>query len=359
MRQRYYNSTIKRFINQDVLIGEIHNSQSLNRYAYVQGNPVNYTDPFGLNPVHILKAYSGVVHDILNVASVIPGPVGAVSGLINAGIYALEGEYGAAAKCAIQAGLTAFIGPLAGAAIGGLCKLSTAARVITGIAAIGAGMYAVGTSAYELHESALNFVDELTKEGGGDPLQLFHYFSNMLVNIAGVSYGVTGIAGGISMFDGITSSGGSQVKPKQQSETSIIENEGGSKLDLADYYEYKALKQQGYNASEAYGLMKQFRDGINPNDDFIFHFTTYEGGKGITDIGGIKGSKSGFGGKGIYAGTTPTPSWALKHIPIGGWGLGKAPVRIPIKITPNMEIKTPILPLFKTRVIPTDFIDFN
>lgn len=89
-------------------------------------------------------------------------------------------------------------------------------------------MYAVGTSAYELHESALNFVDELTKEGGGDPLQLFHYFSNMLVNIAGVSYGVTGIAGGISMFDGITSSGGSQVKPKQQSETSIIENEGGS-----------------------------------------------------------------------------------------------------------------------------------
>ena len=116
---------------------------------------------------------------------------------------------------------------------------------------------------------------------------------------------------------------------------------GGSKLDLADYYEYKALKQQGYNASEAYGLMKQFRDGINPNDDFIFHFTTYEGGKGI------------------YAGTTPTPSWALKHIPIGGWGLGKAPVRIPIKITPNMEIKTPILPLFKTRVIPTDFMDFN
>ncbi len=105
--------------------------------------------------------------------------------------------------------------------------------------------------------------------------------------------------------------------------------------------------------------MKQFRDGINPNDDFIFHFTTYEGGKGITDIGGIKGSKSGFGGKGIYAGTTPTPSWALKHFPIGGWGLGKAPVRIPIKITPNMEIKTPILPLFKTRVILTDFIDFN
>ena len=134
---------------------------------------------------------------------------------------------------------------------------------------------------------------------------------------------------------------------------------GGRKLDLADYYEYKVLRQQGYNASEAYDLMKQFQNGKNPNNDFLFHFTTYEGGKGITDIGGIKGSKSGFGGKGIYAGTTPTPSWALKHIPIFGWGLGKAPVRIPIKITPNMEIKTPILPLFKTRVIPIDFMDFN
>lgn len=32
--------------------------------------------------------------------------------------------------------------------------------------------------------------------------------------------------------------------------------QGGSKADLASYYEYKALKQQGYNASDAYDLMK-------------------------------------------------------------------------------------------------------
>jgi len=49
MRARYYNIDIKRFINQDVVIGSIASSSSLNRYAYVEGNPVNYLDPFGLN----------------------------------------------------------------------------------------------------------------------------------------------------------------------------------------------------------------------------------------------------------------------------------------------------------------------
>ena len=48
MRARYYNPEIRRFINQDVLIGSIDDSQSLNRFAYVNGEPVNSVDPFGL-----------------------------------------------------------------------------------------------------------------------------------------------------------------------------------------------------------------------------------------------------------------------------------------------------------------------
>jgi len=48
MRARYYNIDIKRFINQDILKGSVDSSQSLNRYAYVEGNPVSYLDPFGL-----------------------------------------------------------------------------------------------------------------------------------------------------------------------------------------------------------------------------------------------------------------------------------------------------------------------
>ncbi|MCK4660485.1 MAG: hypothetical protein KAV82_13265 [Phycisphaerae bacterium] len=49
----------------------------------------------------------------------------------------------------------------------------------------------------------------------------------------------------------------------------------------AAYLEYKALRLQGYRASEAYGFMKQFRAGINPQDRFAFHFTTIKGGRGI------------------------------------------------------------------------------
>jgi RHS repeat-associated protein len=51
MRARYYNVEIKRFINQDVLLGELERVSSLNRYAYVEGNPVSYLDPFGLDRV--------------------------------------------------------------------------------------------------------------------------------------------------------------------------------------------------------------------------------------------------------------------------------------------------------------------
>ena len=51
MRARYYNVEIKRFINQDVLLGVLERVSSLNRYAYVEGNPISYLDPFGLDRV--------------------------------------------------------------------------------------------------------------------------------------------------------------------------------------------------------------------------------------------------------------------------------------------------------------------
>ena len=61
MRARYYNAAIKRFINQDTVTGSIESSQSLNRYAYVEGNPVSYLDPFGLE-----KTFLDETHQIIN-----------------------------------------------------------------------------------------------------------------------------------------------------------------------------------------------------------------------------------------------------------------------------------------------------
>ena len=48
MRARYYSPEMRRFINADILHGEISDSTSLNRYSYVNGNPVSFVDPYGL-----------------------------------------------------------------------------------------------------------------------------------------------------------------------------------------------------------------------------------------------------------------------------------------------------------------------
>ncbi len=92
MRARYYNIDIMRFINQDILTGSIDSSQSLNRYAYVEDNPVSYLDPFGLAPtddddsLDYIEVLIGLVIKYLGadlgtasagfVASVSPGLVG-------------------------------------------------------------------------------------------------------------------------------------------------------------------------------------------------------------------------------------------------------------------------------------------
>lgn len=102
MRARYYNPTIRRFINQDILTGSITDSQSLNRYAYCQGNPVNYLDPFGLSPYSLFSAFG---HTILNLIGFVPG-VGDVADGFNALWYLAEGNYAEAAIsgiCAIPA----------------------------------------------------------------------------------------------------------------------------------------------------------------------------------------------------------------------------------------------------------------
>ena len=48
MRARYYSPVMKRFINADVIAGAISNAITLNRFAYANGNPVSFVDPFGL-----------------------------------------------------------------------------------------------------------------------------------------------------------------------------------------------------------------------------------------------------------------------------------------------------------------------
>jgi RHS repeat-associated protein len=62
LRNRYYSPQLGTFISQDPTEGSMKDPMSLNQYAYVQGNPVNHTDPSGLSPVNV----SGMNHLMQN-----------------------------------------------------------------------------------------------------------------------------------------------------------------------------------------------------------------------------------------------------------------------------------------------------
>jgi RHS repeat-associated protein len=92
MRARYYNPEVKRFINRDVVQGSISNGLSLNRYAYVNGNPVSYVDPFGLSADSDSGSWLDGLHTALDVLGLVPG-LGELFDGLNATIYLAAGDY--------------------------------------------------------------------------------------------------------------------------------------------------------------------------------------------------------------------------------------------------------------------------
>ena len=99
MRARYYNPEIKRFMSEDILQGNILDSPSMNRYAYVNGNPISQIDPYGLSA----ESDSGMkkVHKVLDVIGLMPVLGDAVDGA-NGIIYLLEGDKGNAVLSGIS-----------------------------------------------------------------------------------------------------------------------------------------------------------------------------------------------------------------------------------------------------------------
>ena len=60
MNGRVYDPTIARFLSSDPFVQDATNTQALNRYAYVQNNPLSYTDPSGYFLKKIKKALKKV-----------------------------------------------------------------------------------------------------------------------------------------------------------------------------------------------------------------------------------------------------------------------------------------------------------
>ena len=124
MRARYYNPDIKRFINQDIKVGDIGSSQSLNRYAYCEGNPVSMVDPFGLcgedaNDQGEKSKYQWL-HNALDWAGLVFDGADIVNGIL----YAAEGDY-------VNAAISFACGiPAVGNIVAGVAKTSKVAKAM-------------------------------------------------------------------------------------------------------------------------------------------------------------------------------------------------------------------------------------
>lgn len=157
MRSRYYNTSIKRFMNQDILFGDITNSQSLNRYSYVQGNPVKYTDPFGLSPE---GGWGETGHLLLQTLGFVPG-FGIVADVTNAIWYYKEGRYFESFASLLSAipGIGDAVG-MGLKAVSTGCKalkladtISTTAHLIGSAASMTLAMGEMGSSTYGIYQS--------------------------------------------------------------------------------------------------------------------------------------------------------------------------------------------------------------
>lgn len=228
MRQRYYNPEIKRFINQDILYGDATNSQSLNRYAYVQGNPINYNDPFGLSPMQILQPYLMLYHDILNVAGIIPGPIGALADMGNAFLYMLEGDSEMACKYVVQAFVTEIALPLGGTIIGSMCGANKITKILVGLGLIGMGGYSIVKSGQSFIENWKGLFNEFSKEDVNF-FNVLHYCSGIISDTAGIVYGANAVAGGFTALFGKCFVAGTKIKT-EDGEKNIEDIEVGDRV---------------------------------------------------------------------------------------------------------------------------------
>ena len=117
MRARYYSPELMRFVQQErVRGGDLGSPQTLNRYAYVTGNPVNYIDPSG--------EWLGIDDLVATIGGAIIGVIAQLGSDIVATVvdhshkWSWQNYVGAAVGGALEGELSLYAGPVIGAVLG-------------------------------------------------------------------------------------------------------------------------------------------------------------------------------------------------------------------------------------------------
>ncbi|EPE2286594.1 RHS repeat-associated core domain-containing protein [Vibrio alginolyticus] len=153
MNARMYDATLGRFISADSFIQAPNNSQSFNRYSYVQNNPMKYTDPSG----HFFKKiFKEIKRAFKNVGKFIKKNWRTLAAVAIAVVapYAAAIVFDVAAIASLTAGQLVVTGFVAGAASGAITGRSFRAAIIGGL---------TGSMFAELH----NFIPSGAYEAAG------------------------------------------------------------------------------------------------------------------------------------------------------------------------------------------------
>lgn len=96
LRARYYEPELGRFNQKDILRGDISVPVSLNRYAYVRNDPVNFVDPSGMSLKSLVQ--KGVSKVTNAVKSFVQDPIGTTKKAANTVVKAVSDPVGTAKK---------------------------------------------------------------------------------------------------------------------------------------------------------------------------------------------------------------------------------------------------------------------
>lgn len=133
MNGRVYDAELGRFVSADPFVGDATNLQSLNRYSYVENNPLSYTDPSGyflkklfkkIRPLvkgifkEVKKSFKSIMRRLGRLFAKVPG----LQQVVSATLSAFCGTAAAACYKLINAGLSASIAWANGAPIGEALK---------------------------------------------------------------------------------------------------------------------------------------------------------------------------------------------------------------------------------------------